>query len=90
MGGMEFAHNTVNVGPGDTLFLYTDGVSEAMNVEAEEFGMERLAAIFAETPPNDAEDTTMAVFKAVHTFAGETPQSDDITCLTLHRSEPGS
>ena len=90
MPGVEFAHNTVNVGPGDTLFLYTDGVSEAMNVTAEEFGMERLAAIFAETPPTDAEDTTMAVFKAVHTFAGETPQSDDITCLTLHRSEPAS
>ena len=90
MGGMEFAHNTINVGPGDTLFLYTDGVSEAMNVVAEEFGMERLGAIFAENPPTDAEETTMAVFKAVHTFAGETPQSDDITCLTLHRSGSAS
>ena len=56
----------------------------------EEFGMERLAEIFASTPPTDAEATTMAVFKAVHTFAGETPQSDDITCLTLHRRESGS
>ncbi|MCY3559974.1 MAG: SpoIIE family protein phosphatase [bacterium] len=88
--GVEFAHNTVNIGPGETLFLYTDGVSEAMNVEAEEFGMDRLAAIFAENPPRDAEATTMGVFKAVHAFAGETPQSDDITCLTLHRKEPGS
>ena len=90
MAGMEFADNTVNIGPGDTLFLYTDGVSEAMNVTAEEFGMERLAAIFADTPPSDAEETTMSVFKAVHTFADETPQSDDITCLTLHRREAGS
>ena len=90
MAGMEFAHNTVNIGPGDTLFLYTDGVSEAMNVAAEEFGMERLAAIFEENPTTDAEETTMAVFKAVHTFAGETPQSDDITCLTLHRSGSAS
>ena len=89
MAGMEFADNTINIGPGDTLFLYTDGVSEAMNVTAEEFGMERLARIFADTPPSDAEETTMSVFEAVHAFAGETPQSDDITCLTLHRSQVG-
>ena len=90
MAGMDFAHNTVNVGPGDTLFLYTDGVSEAMNVTTEEFGMKRLTEIFASTPPTDAEETTMAVFNAVHAFAGETPQSDDITCLTLHRRESAS
>ena len=87
---MEFDYKTVNVAPGETLFLYTDGVSEAMNMEAEEFGMERLGRIFADSPPSDAKDITMAVFKAVHAFAGETPQSDDITCLTLHRSEAGS
>ena len=87
---MEFEYKTVNVAPGETLFLYTDGVSEAMNMEAEEFGMERLEQIFADSPPSDAKDITMAVFKAVHAFAGETPQSDDITCLTLHRSEAGS
>ena len=90
MGGMDFDHNTVRLEPGDTLFLYTDGVSEAMNVQTEEFGMERLGQLFVNRPPNDAKETTMAVFKAVHAFAGETPQSDDITCLTLHRGESGS
>ena len=90
MGGMDFDHNTVRLDPGDTLFLYTDGVSEAMNVRTEEFGMERLGQLFVNRPPTDAKETTMAVFKAVHAFAGETPQSDDITCLTLHRGESGS
>ena len=90
MGGMDFDHNTVRLEPGDTLFLYTDGVSEAMNVGAEEFGMERLGQLFVNRPPTDAKETTMAVFKAVHAFAGEIPQSDDITCLTLHRGESGS
>ena len=90
MGGMDFDHNTVRLEPGDTLFLYTDGVSEAMNVRTEEFGMERLGQLFVNRPPTDAKETTMAVFKAVHAFAGETPQSDDITCLTLHRGESGS
>ena len=90
MGGMHFDYNTVQLAPGDTLFLFTDGVSEAMNVRAEEFGMERLGALFTDSPPENAEETTMAVFEAVHAFAGDTPQSDDITCLTLHRSESGS
>ena len=90
VGGMDFDHNTVRLEPGDTLFLYTDGVSEAMNVRAEEFGIERLGQLFVNRPPTDAKETTMAVFKAVHAFAGETPQSDDITCLTLHRGESGS
>ena len=90
VGGMHFDHNTVRLEPGDTLFLYTDGVSEAMNDRAEEFGMERLGQLFVDRPPTDAKETTMAVFKAVHAFAGETPQSDDITCLTLHRGESGS
>jgi sigma-B regulation protein RsbU (phosphoserine phosphatase) len=84
--GIEFNDNTVNLAPGDTLFLYTDGVSEAMNVSAEEFGMERLGRIFSDEPPTGAEDITMKVFGAVHEFAGDTPQSDDITCLTIRRN----
>ena len=88
--GIEFDQNTVNLAPGDTLFMYTDGVTEAMDMQAEEFGMERLGDIFAGSPPTDAKEITMSVFGAVHDFAGETPQSDDITCLTLHRSESGS
>ena len=87
---MEFKHNTVNLAPGDTLFLYTDGVSEAMNVQTEEFGMARLGKFFADSSPTGAKEITMAVFEAVHAFAGDIPQSDDITCLTLHRSESGS
>ena len=88
--GIEFNHDTVNLAPGDTLFMYTDGVTEAMDMQAEEFGMERLSDIFAGSPPADAKEITMSVFGAVHDFAGETPQSDDITCLTLHRSGSGS
>ena len=88
--GIEFNQDTVNLAPGDTLFMYTDGVTEAMDMKAEEFGMERLSDIFAGSPPTDAKEITMSVFGAVHDFAGETPQSDDITCLTLHRSGSGS
>ena len=86
----RYARNTVTLEPGDTLVLYTDGVTEAMNDTHEEFGVERLRAIFASDPPGDSRETTQAVFDAVHAFAGDTPQSDDVTCLSLGRGEFGS
>ena len=89
MPGFEYAQRTVTLEPGDTLVLYTDGVTEAMNDEHEEFGVERLRAIFASGAPGESMKTSQAVFDAVHEFAGATPQSDDVTCLTLCRGEFG-
>ena len=83
----EFRQETVLVSPGDTVLFYTDGVTEAMNGDGEEFGMERLQSIFANAPPVDSQEATERVFEAVHDFAGGTPQSDDVTCLALfHRN----
>ena len=83
----EFRQETVSVSPGDTVLFYTDGVTEAMNGDGEEFGMERLQSIFANAPPVDSQEATERVFEAVHDFAGGTPQSDDVTCLALfHRN----
>ena len=83
MPGFEYEQHSVELAPGDILLLYTDGVSEAMNADAEEFGMERLQEVFRAAPPKTAEEANQLVFAAVHDFAGGTPQSDDITCLTL-------
>ena len=58
-----------------------------MNSEGEEFGMERLRDTFAAARPKGAEEANAAVFAAVGEFAGDTPQSDDITCMTFHRNE---
>ena len=85
MSGIQFEQHTITVEPTDTVVFYTDGVSEAMNAAGEEFGMQRLADVFSATPPGSAEDTNRAVFEAVHAFAADTPQSDDITCVTLRR-----
>ena len=73
--------------PGDTVFLYSDGVSEAMNRNGEEFGLERMAQVLAEHAAKDPREVNEAMFEAVRAFAGDTPQSDDITCLTLCRRE---
>lgn len=83
MPDFEFAQNEITLSPGDILVLYTDGVTEAMNSRGEEFEMERLRAVFAGAQWGDARRANQAVFDAVHAFAGETPQFDDITCLTL-------
>ena len=84
--GMNLKEHTFTLAPGETLLLYTDGVSEAMNVEHEEFGTARLLQLFEGNAPKSADEAMTAVFDAVHEFAGEAPASDDITCLALHRS----
>ena len=84
--GIRYKQTSVTLSPGDTVFFYTDGVTEAMNADGEEFGIERLREVFEPSPPTDSETATAAVFEAVHSFAGDTDQSDDITCVTFHRS----
>ncbi len=83
----KYVERTLRLMPGDALILYTDGVTEAMNEELLEFGVPRLIKVFEVDPPSSAEDTTGRVFEAVHDFAGEADQSDDITCLVLYRRQ---
>ncbi len=81
----DFGENTVSVAPGDTVVLYTDGVTEAMNGKDEQFGLDRLRETYASHPPADVKDAISTIFDAVSDFAGDTPQSDDVTCVALHR-----
>ena len=83
----QYEESSVILDPGDTLVLYTDGVTEAMNAEGEEFRLDRLRDLFANVPPRNPKETNAAIFEAVSAFAGDTPQSDDITCLACRRSE---
>ena len=84
---LEYNQNTVTLNPGDTLVLYTDGVTEAMNASGEQFGIQRLQNIFETQAPGDSNEAAHMIFEAVQTFADGAAQSDDITCLTLRRSE---
>ena len=84
--GFEYQQTTYQLEPGDTIVLYTDGVTEAMNHDSQLFGIAGLQQYFTSAPPSDAESTGMQVMQAVASFAGDAPQSDDITCLTLRRS----
>ena len=86
----EFPGGTVDLEPGDVLFFYTDGVNEAMDEAGVEFGDERLAAVLAEAAGSSADAFSERVVQAVHAHAGEAPQSDDITCMTLRYLGDGS
>ena len=89
MPGLSYNQRTVTLQPGDTVILYTDGVTEAMNAEGEQYGLDHLREMFAGAPPGSSELANKAVFDAVHGFAQGTPQSDDITCLVMRRGGNG-
>ena len=80
-----YTQETITLSPGDTVVLFTDGVTEAMNMDNQQFGLNRLIEMFEGNPPDSAQAANQAVFDEVREFAGGTPQSDDITCLTLRR-----
>ena len=81
--GMKYEQSSITLSAGDNVILYTDGVTEAMNEHEEEFGMERLESLFSESRPPEARAVNDVIFDAVMEFAGDAPQSDDITCMTL-------
>ena len=86
----DFPGGNLDLEPGDALFFYTDGVNEAMDENGEEFGDERLTRVLAEAAGSSAADFSQRMVEAVHAHAGEAPQSDDITCMTLRYLGGGS
>ena len=64
-------------------------ITEAIDAEDEEFGPDRLQEVFRGGPPGSVREANEAVFGAVMEFAGDAPQFDDITCVTLMRGEDG-
>lgn len=74
--------------PGDRFVLYSDGISEAMNEDREEFGDERLLEVLAEWKPGTpAEECTTTVLRSVEEFRGTAEQNDDITMVVVEIAE---
>lgn len=88
--GFTYENQKITLKPGESLLLYSDGVTEAMTNEREEFGIERLSNVFGNLESANAKSYTDRVFDAVRDFVGDAVQSDDITCLCVHRSEAAS
>ncbi len=80
---MEFASSVVQLQPGDTLVLFSDGVSEAMDPEQKEFGIERLKEAVASHASKPVAELQDAILESVQQFARGAHQADDITVLLL-------
>lgn len=83
MEDMDYAEAEVQLTPGDTVFLYTDGVSEAMDIDGNEFTEERLTKTLSHTETLSIDRVLQRVRDDVKVFVGEAAQSDDLTCLVL-------
>ena len=82
MAGWKFTGQETTIDPHTTIFLYTDGLTEAMNSEFEQFQEERIFNVIKNTP-NTPRQLIMAMTDAVHQFVGDAEQSDDLTMLAL-------
>ena len=83
----EYAVEEYQLEPGSTIFLYTDGLTEAMNGKFEMFGMQRIEDVLRDCAqkkmaPKDILDT---ITLNVHQFVGDAEQSDDLTMLAIRR-----
>ena len=83
MEGMKYRRNELVLSPGDEIYLYTDGVTEATNAENALYGEERLANLLNTIHGLSGEALCRAVKAGIDAFAGDAPQSDDITMLYL-------
>jgi len=75
----------VTLNPGDTLILFSDGVTEAANPQDDEFGEERLGALVAGMKDRSAEEMVQAIHEAVTGFTEGAPAADDITVVVARR-----
>ena len=83
MEGMKYRAGSMTLEPGDKIFQYTDGVTEATNANNELYGMERLGAMLNKAKNGTPHEILPAVKKDIDEFVGEAPQFDDITMLCL-------
>ena len=83
LDGIEYKARTLSLNPGDTIFLYTDGVTEALDSKGELFGEERLANAINAVAEPDPKAICNVVRMAVAAFAEGVPQADDLTVLAV-------
>jgi sigma-B regulation protein RsbU (phosphoserine phosphatase) len=82
----QYGARRLELAPGDALFLYTDGLSEARNAASAEYGAARLARVVAESHSRGAQGLTEACLDDLRRFAAGARRADDLTILALRRA----
>ena len=93
MDGLHFETATTVLKPGDLIVMYTDGITEAVNAEDEEFGEARVLELVRKSQDRTAQQLVDDLVSSVKTYFGNAPQADDITVVViraLDRKETGS
>jgi sigma-B regulation protein RsbU (phosphoserine phosphatase) len=88
----DWAYETASIrlAPGDALYLYTDGITEAFNSDNVAFSRHRLEDALRRGVGQPIDQLVQGIVAAVRDFTGDRPQSDDITCLAIRRLAPAA
>ena len=91
MEGLRFRQHEFELYPGDSLFVYTDGVAEAKNEQGKLYGTDRMLGALNRFPAAPPQEVLAAVRSSIDIYVGEAPQFDDITmlCLRYNGTEQG-
>jgi len=82
----SFEEDTIAIESGSILVIYSDGITEAMNTQEQEFGEERLADVITGHMAESSESIIQHILGAVNTHIGDMPQMDDMTLLIIKKS----
>ena len=90
MEGIVYREHSFEMHPGDSLFVYTDGVAEATNAEYELFGTKRILKALNRDPEAEPEEVLQNVREEIDAFVAGAEQFDDITMMCLKYNGPQS
>lgn len=88
MDGMEYTTKTMDMKPGDIIFIYTDGVTEAMNPDQKLYSEERLMNLITKSELRTSPELVKEIDDSIKVFTKGAEQSDDITMLAMQFCGP--
>jgi sigma-B regulation protein RsbU (phosphoserine phosphatase) len=84
MDGVEYPDAEFQLAHASSMIMYTDGISEAHDIDSEQYSDERLVELITTTGTGSSEEMGNEIINSVDEFAGEAEQFDDITVLIIH------
>ena len=88
LAGYQYESQSIQMAYNDTIFLYTDGLTEAENEQHEQYGEERMLQCLASLTDSRPRDVVEAMVESVETFVNGAQQSDDLTMLFIRYQKP--
>lgn len=85
LGSLEYTYEyeTVKLNSGDVIILYTDGITEAMDKNDQEYGDKRFIGLINSLSRTSAQETLDEIISDIHLHVKNAPQSDDLTCVVI-------